>query len=80
MVDENNFSLPVGPIEIPVDIFEKTRHSNTIKRDFKYFAASGFEIKTKKRLLVGKNSHLAGYKDISMAEDIVGRSRAFLWI
>jgi phenylalanyl-tRNA synthetase beta chain len=72
VIDENNFYLPVGPIEIPVNIFEKKLGVQIPVKDIlNILQHLGFEIKTKKNHWLIKIPTWRATKDVSIAEDIV---------
>ncbi len=72
VVDENNFSLPVGPIEISLDIFEKKLGIVIPEKDIlNILERLGFEIKSKKGNLLVFIPTWRAVKDVSIAEDLV---------
>jgi len=71
-VDEKDFHLPVGPIIVPTNIFEKKLGVNIPLKDIlNILERLGFEIKVKKDSLSVKIPTWRATKDIAIAEDIV---------
>ncbi len=72
VVDEKNFALTVGPIEIPFSIFEKKLGVIIPEKDIiNIFERLGFVVKSKKANLSIIIPTWRAVKDISIAEDLV---------
>ncbi len=72
IVDEKNFSLAVGPIEMPLKIFEKKLGVAIPEKDItNTLERLGFEVKSKKGILSVKIPTWRAAKDVAIAEDIV---------
>ncbi len=72
VVDEKNFSLAVGPIEMPLNIFEKKLGVVIPEKDIlNTLGRLGFEVKSKKGILLVKIPTWRAAKDVAIAEDIV---------
>jgi len=72
VIDEKNFSLAVGPIEMPADIFEKKLGAQISQKDiFNILEKLGFTIKAKKNNLLVTVPTWRATKDVSIAEDVV---------
>lgn len=72
VIDEQNFSLSVGPIEIPINIFEKKLGVIIPEKDIvNTLGRLGFEVKSKKESLSVKIPTWRAVKDVSIAEDLV---------
>ncbi len=72
VIDEKNFSLSVGPIEMPANIFEKKLGVAIPQKDIlNILEHLGFEVKVKKDILLVKIPTWRAAKDVSIAEDIV---------
>lgn len=72
VVDEKNFSLPVGPLELPQDIFVKKLGVEIPSKDvLNILTRLGFELKTKKNSWLVKIPTWRATKDIAIAEDVV---------
>jgi len=72
IVDKNNFTLAVGPIEMPINIFRnKLGVVISDKEIINILTRLGFEVKFKKEILTIKIPTWRATKDISIAEDVV---------
>ncbi|OGH90053.1 MAG: phenylalanine--tRNA ligase subunit beta [Candidatus Magasanikbacteria bacterium RIFOXYD2_FULL_36_9] len=72
VVDKQNFSLPVGLIEVPLNIFEKKLGVVIPEKDIiNILERLGFEVKSKKENLFIKIPTWRAVKDVSIAEDLV---------
>jgi len=72
VVDEKNFSLPVGPIELSFDIFQKKLGVEIpLKEILNILTRLGFEVKAKKDILSIKIPTWRATKDVAIAEDVV---------
>ena len=72
LIDEANFSLPVGPIEVEKGLFEKKIGVAVPEKDIvKILEKLGFELKDKKDSWAVKIPTWRATKDISLAEDLV---------
>lgn len=72
VVDEKNFTLPVGPIEIPLNIFEKKLGVVIPEKEIlNILERLGFEVKSKKGNLSVIIPSWRAVKDVSIAEDLV---------
>lgn len=72
LVDETSFSLPVGPIEVTKDFFEKKIGVAVPEKDIvKILEKLGFELKDKKDSWAVKIPTWRATKDVSLAEDLV---------
>ena len=72
VVDEGDFSLSTGPIELPLDFLNKKLGVELGKKQVvKILESLGFEIKEKKDSLMVKIPTWRATKDISIPEDLV---------
>ncbi|MFA6423844.1 MAG: phenylalanine--tRNA ligase subunit beta [Candidatus Magasanikbacteria bacterium] len=72
VMDEKKFSLAVGPIEMPANIFEKKLGVQIPQKDIlNILNKLGFEVKAKKEKLLVTIPTWRATKDISIAEDVV---------
>ncbi len=72
VIDESDFVLPVGPIEVEKGLFEKKIGINVPEKEIiKILEKLGFELKDKKTAWAIKIPTWRATKDVSLAEDLV---------